>query len=85
MFISALWITECCFSITVDCSGPPLPPKNGSIGVYCSAVEGSMVAFFCNEGLIPEGRFTTVCASNGSWTPNPDDLVCIEPPPEDEG
>ena len=44
-----------------------------------------MVAFFCNEGLLPEGRITTTCTSNGGWTPNPADLVCIEPPPEDEG
>ena len=44
-----------------------------------------MVAFFCNEGLIPEGQINTTCASNGSWTPNPADLICIEPPAEDEG
>ena len=44
-----------------------------------------MVAFFCNEGLIPVGQINTTCASNGSWTPNPADLVCIEPPAEDEG
>jgi len=69
----------------VSCSDPPLPPKNGSIGVYTSAVEGSMVAFFCNEGLIPEGQINATCVSNGSWTPNPADLVCIEPPAENEG
>ena len=73
------------FSNAVSCSGPPLPPKNGSIGVYTGAIEGSVVAFFCNKGLIPDGQINTTCVSNGSWTPNPADLVCIEPPAEDEG
>ena len=72
-------------SNAVSWSDPPLPPKNGSIGVYTSAVEGSVVAFFCNEGLIPVGQTNTTCVSNGSWTPNPADLVCIEQPAEDEG
>jgi len=73
------------FSNAVSCSGPPLPPKNGSIGVYTGAIEGSVVAFFCNEGLIPDGQINTTCVSNGSWTPNPADLVRIEPPAEGEG
>ena len=28
-----------------------------------------MVAFFCNEGLIPEGRNTTTCATNVAGPP----------------
>jgi len=84
--INVLSISECYFPFhAVNCSGPPLPPINGSIGFYVNAVEGAMVAFFCNEGLIPAGQMNATCTSNGSWTPNPADLVCIEPPPEDEG
>ena len=38
-----------------------------------------MVVFYCNEGLTPEGKMTATCASNGSWTPNPAELICREP------
>ena len=63
-----------------------LPPMNGSIGHYISTVEGSVVVFYCNEGLIPAGQMNTTCASNGSWTPNPAELICnVEPPSDIEG
>ena len=63
----------------------PTPPMNGSIGGYTSTVEGSVVAFYCNEGLIPAEQMNTTCASNGSWTPNPAKLICSEPPSDFEG
>ena len=63
----------------------PTPPMKGSIGGYTSTVEGSVVAFYCNEGLIPLGQMNTTCASNGSWTPNPAELICSEPPSDTEG
>ena len=66
------------------CNDPP-PPFKGSIGGYTSTVEGSVVTFYCNEGLTPEGQMNTTCASNGSWTPNPADLICNEPPSDCEG
>ena len=56
----------------------------GSIGGYTSTVEGSVVAFYCNEGLIPAEQMNTTCASNGSWTPNPAELICSEPPSDSE-
>ena len=62
----------------------PLPPLNGSIRDYTSTVEGSVVALFFNEGLIPAGQMNTACASNGSWTPNPAELICNEPPSDGE-
>ena len=59
----------------------PLPPMKSSIGGYTSTVEGLVVAFYCNEELIPwdqsfitvAGQMNTTCASNGSWSPNPAD------------
>lgn len=57
---------------------------NGSIEDYTSTVEDSVVVFYCNEGLTPEGQMTATCALNGSWTPNPADLVCMEPSPDDQ-
>ena len=57
----------------------PIPPMKGSIGGYTNTVEGSVVAFYCNEGLIPAEQMNTTCASDGSWTPNPAELICNEP------
>ena len=57
----------------------PIPPMKGSIGGYTSTVEGSVVAFYCNEGLIPLGQMNATCSSDGSWTPNPAELICNEP------
>ena len=62
----------------------PIPPMKGSIGGYTSTVEGSVVAFYCNEGLIPLGQMNTTCASDGSWTPNPAELICNEPQSDGE-
>ena len=35
-----------------------------------------MVAFQCNPGLAPSQQMMSVCAANGSWTPDPAGLVC---------
>ena len=35
-----------------------------------------MVAFLCNPGLAPSQQMMSVCAANGSWTPDPAELVC---------
>ena len=63
----------------------PTPPMKVSIGGYTSTVEGSVVTFHCNEGLIPAEQMNTTCASNGSWTPNPAELICSDPPSDGEG
>ena len=62
----------------------PIPPMKGSIGGYTSTVEGSVVAFHCNEGLIPLEQMNATCTSDGSWTPNPAELICNEPPSNSE-
>ena len=40
-----------------------------------------MVAFQCNPGLAPSQQMMSVCAANGSWTPDPAELVCMSPLP----
>ena len=62
----------------------PTPPMKGSIEGYTSTVEGSVVAFYCNEGLFPLGQMNTTCASDGSWIPNPAELICNEPQSDGE-
>ena len=65
-------------TILVGC-GPPTPPPRGSLGDLTSSQEGAVVAFQCNPGLAPLQQMMSVCAANGSWTPDPAELVCMLP------
>ena len=65
---------------SVGC-GPPTPPPRGSLGDLTSSQEGAVVTFQCNPGLAPSQQMMSVCAPNGSWTPDPAGLVYISPPP----
>ena len=56
--------------------GDPTLPTNGSIGTYQNTTEGAEIVFGCNPGFVPAGNMTAVCASDGSWTPNPATHVC---------
>ena len=56
--------------------GDPTVPTNGSIGTYQNTSVGTKIVFGCNPGFIPAGNMTAVCASDGSWTPDPATLVC---------
>ena len=63
----------------VSC-GDPTPPSNGSIGDYESTEEGTEVNYQCDDGLIPGGEMMTTCLANGTWSPDPAELECVEPP-----
>ena len=56
--------------------GDPILPTSGSIGTYQNATEGAEIVFGCNPGFVPAGNVTAVCASNGSWTPDPATHLC---------
>jgi len=60
--------------------GTPNPPLRGFIDrILTAASNGTDVVFYqCNPGLLPEGELRAVCASNGSWYPDPMDLICRE-------
>ena len=64
----------------VSC-GDPTPPSNGSIGDYESTAEGTAVNYHCNDGLIPGGEMVTTCQADGTWSPDPAELECVEAPP----
>ena len=64
---------------SVSC-GDPRPPSNGSIGDYESTVEGTEVSYQCDDGLIPGGEIVTTCLADGTWSPDPAELECVEPP-----
>ena len=45
-----------------------------------SSVEGLVVIYKCNPGLIPEGEFRSVCRDDtNKWDPDPGSLMCREP------
>ena len=52
--------------------GDPAPPPHGSIGLYNSTVEGTILIFKCDEGYTPTGEMTTTCTADGNWEPNPE-------------
>ena len=40
----------------------------------------AMLVFQCDIGFVPEGVMTTVCGSDGQWTPNPGGIACSPRP-----
>ena len=67
------------FNSTVDC-GAPLSSVNGSVQSHTNTTEGSVVVFQCDSGFVPEGEMTTVCGSDGQWSPNPGGVTCSPRP-----
>ena len=43
---------------------------------YDSTLEGSQIVFQCNPEFVPSQQMMSVCAANGSWTPDPAELEC---------
>ena len=66
------------WSVPVDC-GDPSSPVNGFVMAYDSTLEGSQIVFQCSPGFVPSQQMMSVCATNGSWTPDPAELVCMLP------
>ena len=62
-------------SLIVHCNYPNVGP-NVSIEGYSSGVEGSQIVYYCQPGLLPSDRLVANCRDDGSWSPNPDNLVC---------
>ena len=61
--------------LLADCGDPSLP-VNGFVMAYDSTLEGSQIVFQCSPGFVPSQQMMSVCAANGSWTPDPAGLVC---------
>ena len=58
-----------------DCGDPSLP-LNGFVMAYDSTLEGSQIVFQCSPGFAPLQEIMSVCMADGSWTPDPTELVC---------
>ena len=67
----------------VNC-GVPHAPENGIIENIqsISTVGGAQIFFRCNPRYVPAGKMSATCRSpngisvDGTWTPDPADLVC---------
>ena len=60
---------------TVDC-GSPSAPINGAIISQTSTLEGSRIAFKCDDGFSPSLAMDAECQPNGNWQPDPAGVVC---------
>ena len=57
----------------------PLPPQNGSVDDRRGTNDGYMVNYYCNPGFLPDVQMIAICTTaNGSWVPEPADLVCTK-------
>ena len=57
----------------------PLPPQNGSVDDRRGTNDGYMVNYYCNPGFLPDVPMIAICTTvNGSWVPEPADLVCTK-------
>ena len=54
----------------------PLPPMDGSIIPFPATNEGAEIVYHCDPGFQPQSNVTAMCASNGSWTPDPAQHQC---------
>ena len=62
-------------TLIVHCNYPNVGP-NVSVEGYNNGVGGSQITYYCQPGMLPSDRFVATCGDDGSWSPNPDNLVC---------
>ena len=68
--------TDLSSNSTADCGALPLPVNGFLLPPYTNTTEGSVAAFQCDSGFVPEGVMTAVCESDGQWTPNSGNVTC---------
>ncbi len=60
--------------------GPPQPPTNGSLTITpLMSPVGTVIMYYCTEGLFPIGRHPSVCTDvggSGQWRPDPGAVNC---------
>ena len=75
LFMHVIILVLVCF-ITAPCAG--LVGNGMTVFQYDDNVEGSVLTISCLEGyFLPEEDVEFVCTSNGSWSPDPLDYLCI--------
>ena len=64
----------------------PSPAVGVIIDPSSDTTEKANISFNCEPGLEPQKEDVSVCSSNGSWVPDPEDRICSIPtiPPPSE-
>ena len=62
----------------MDC-GVPSSATGVIVDPYESIIEGSIITYHCDDGLVPNRTITATCMSNGQWHPNPISHTCQLP------
>ena len=62
----------------VTCGVPSTPADGSFVGsVANTSPVGTLIHFRCDDGLFPMGNLSSVCGSDGVWSLNPEEIVCI--------
>ena len=65
------------FALHIMLDQCPIPWENvGSNVTFEYSISGTRLVL---PGLPLEGNIISVCTNNGSWCPNPADIVCTQP------
>ena len=62
----------------IGCCSMPLIDSSVIVeghSIIC-AIDGSHITYHCQTGLVPNDMKTSICIGDGTWIPNPSDLVC---------
>ena len=62
----------------MDC-GVPSSASGVIVDPYENIIEGSIITYHCDDGLVPNRTITATCMSNGQWHPNPISHTCQLP------
>ena len=66
-----------CYYIDIINCSTPSAGDGVIINPYSNTTEGASISFTCGPG---QEEIIAICSSNGSWTPNPADRICTNPP-----
>ena len=47
-------------------------------GVEVITIGEGVIAYQCEEGLVPEGRVEAICGVDGRWSPDPTQHMCSD-------
>ncbi len=59
----------------MNCSDPS-PGAGVTFSPFSHTIEGANISFNCEPGLEPQREDVSVCSSNGSWVPDPENRIC---------
>ncbi len=71
----------CIVSIYIVHCSLPVEPSNGAIVDYeilnDTVLEGTVLTYQCDNGLLLTGPNTITCTNDGVWSPEPETILCV--------